>query len=165
MRLVLSLIVVAVLAGCSSYRPLYGAQSGGSAVVSSLSDVAVAEQKTRAGQLLRNELLSSISPAGTGQDNRFVLKLDVSERLTSTSRNALTNVERVRYRLSVAYELQSIAASGVLDQAKSFAEVSFDRVGEPIADIQAEQNAKSRAAAELAQDVKLRLSAYFSSHA
>ena len=44
---------------------------------------------------------------------------------------------------------------------KSFSNVSYDTVQEPVADLQAAENARERAARELAQDLKIRLSAFF----
>ena len=53
-----------LLGGCGTYRPLYGTAANGTSVATSLSQLMVQEQHTRAGQLIRNELLDG---AGTGR--------------------------------------------------------------------------------------------------
>ena len=52
------LIVASLLAGCSGYHALYGKGPGGLGVTSELATVSVPEQHTRAGQLVRNDLLT-----------------------------------------------------------------------------------------------------------
>jgi LPS-assembly lipoprotein len=145
------------LAGCS-YRPLYGGSSG---VEGTLAGIAVDEQKTRAGQLLRNELLSVISPPGVRDATRYRLLLDVSERETSVS--ALPNEPVIRRRVIVAcrYQLTELSTGKTTTKGASQSAVGFDTVREPIADLQARKAALERAAIDVAQDIRMRLSAYF----
>jgi LPS-assembly lipoprotein len=143
-----------LLAGCG-YRPLYGGgESSGAAL--GLSQVAVQEQKNRAGQLLRNELLSARLGSDPGTTT-YTLAMDVTE---TGKANAGSN-ERVSYRMTAAYRLIDNASGKQVDQGKSFSMVSFDTVSEPLADLQAENNARQRAARELGQDIKTRLAARF----
>lgn len=161
LRIINVVLIGLVLVGCSSYRPLYGSNDAGVNAAQSLTGIAIAEQETRSGQLLRNKLLTAIVPAGSGSPQTHELKLTVTEKVALTSKNSLTKLTRKRFRLSVDYQLFSQGNSESVHQGKSFSEVSYDIVGEPIADIQAEKNAQDRAAGELAQDMKIRLAAYF----
>jgi LPS-assembly lipoprotein len=161
LRILSVLVVGLALAGCSNYRPLYGSNGVGGGAAQSLTGIAIAEQDTRSGQLLRNKLLTAIVPAGAASTQTHDLKLVVTEKSALTAKNALTKVTRKRFRLSVDYQLFIVGGASFIHQGKSFAEVSYDTVGEPIADIQAEKNAQDRAAGELAQDIKIRLAAYF----
>jgi LPS-assembly lipoprotein len=144
------LLMPLLVAGCS-YRPLYG---GGeqSAAVTGLRDVAIAEQKSRAGQLLRNELLEP----GVGEA-RYILELDVTEQ----GKAAAGTRARVQYSVNATYRLKAASGGAVLHQGKTYASVFFDTVREPLADLQAENSARQRAVQELAQDMRLRLSAVF----
>ncbi len=151
---VIVLCLCLMLNACG-YRPLYG---GGStaAVTVGLSQVAVAEQKTRAGQLLRNELLSS--RVGASSDSAaFVLEMTVIEKGEARPGTR----ERVIYRLSVDYRLADSRTGKVVNEGKSYSVVPFDTVKVPLADLQAENNARERAARELGQDLKIRLAAFF----
>lgn len=157
--MVIVLAATLVVAGCS-YRPLYGSGTDGQSVAVALAGVTVAEQKTRAGQLVRNELISSMG--AQGGDSRFLLKLEPEEKSTAVSSTGL-KLERHRYRLSVKYALLDAGTGKPATEGKSFSNVSYDTVEEPIADLRAAENARERAAREVAEDVRLRLAAFISS--
>ncbi len=50
-----------VLAGCG-FQPLYGEREGTAPLTAALNGVAVDQQKTRVGQLIRNEFLADVPP-------------------------------------------------------------------------------------------------------
>lgn len=162
LRFVLPLMLMAGLSGCS-YRPLYGGGSGNSSVVAALSQVAVDEQKTRAGQLVRNELISSLGNR-TG-DARYVLHLVPTEGTVGVSSISAQKLNRKRYRLSVKYELTEVSSGRSLTSGTSFSNVSFDTVEQPLSDLQAADNAQLRAAQEVSEDIRTRLSAFLSANA
>jgi LPS-assembly lipoprotein len=143
-----------LLAGCN-YRPLYGGGDSSNAA-RGLSQIAVQEQKTRAGQLLRNELLSARLGSDPGNAT-YTLAIDVTE----TGKANAGSTARVTYRMSANYRLVENGSGKQVDEGKSFSSVSFDTVSEPLADLQAENNARQRAARELGQDIKTRLAARF----
>lgn len=145
------------LSACS-HRPLYGRTEGNAAVASQLSDVAVEQQHNRAGQLVRNELISGFGSSG---GSKYLLKLVAVEKTDSVSSVASNVVDRHRYRLTVTYQLIAAGSGEELAGGKSFSNVSYDTVQEPVADLQAAENARDRAARELAQDLRLRISAFF----
>ncbi len=159
-RIVLVLCAV-VLTGCGSYRPLYGTAANGVSVAATLSEVSIPQQRTRAGQLVRNEVLTS---SDSNIASRFELRLSPTETAVAVSDLAGTNTKRKRYGLSVAYELVDLKSGALITKGTSFSNVSYDIVREPIADLQAVNNAQSRAAQEVGQDLRLRLAAYISSH-
>jgi LPS-assembly lipoprotein len=165
LKIIIGLCVAAALplglAGCS-HKPLYGRDSAGNSAASALGEVAIDDQKTRAGQLLRNELILSFG--GSGSSARYVLKLDVTEETQSVSSVAYEKTARLRYHLSAKYVL--VDASGqALTEGSSFSAVPFDTIDEPVADIRAAENARERASRELAQDIRLRISAYLATRA
>jgi LPS-assembly lipoprotein len=142
------------LTGCG-FRPLYGGGESSAAAIG-LSQISVDEQKSRAGQLLRNELLSS-RLGSDPQSSTYRLAMDVSE----TGRANAGTTARVTYRMTANYRVMETRTGKQVDQGKSFSVVSFDTVSEPLADLQAENSARQRAARELGQDIKLRLAARF----
>jgi LPS-assembly lipoprotein len=161
MRLLHLAIVVMclLLAGCSSYRPLYGTAADGTKVSASLSAISVIEQRTRAGQLVRNNVLSG---SNTDVTARFELRMSPIETTASISDLVGTNTKRKRYGLSVAYELVELSSGSVISKGTSFSNVPFDTVREPVADLQAANSARDRAALEVGQDLRLRLAAFLS---
>ncbi len=156
----INLVIVAALAvavsGCG-YRPLYGQTGAGASVTAALSDVAVAEQNDRAGQIIRNELISGLGSTGS----RYILKFEIVEKTQSVSSISKNVVDRHRYRLNLNYQLLEAGSGREVTSGKSFSNVTYDTVQEPVADLQAAETARERAARELAQDLKIRLSAFF----
>lgn len=149
-----------LLAGCGTYRPLYGTAANGSSVATSLAQLMVQEQHTRAGQLVRNELLDG---AGTGHQ-RYALNLTVTEAVVDVATLSSELGSRRRETLKAHFDLVDTTTSKTIDSGDSFSNVEFDTVNIPVADLQAADNARSRAATELGQDIRLRLAAFLSQH-
>ncbi len=155
----LALVVgIGLAVSACSHRPLYGRTENNVAVASQLSEVSVEEQRDRAGQLVRNELISSF---GAGDGSNFLLKLAIVEKTATISSVSNNVVDRHRYRLNVTYQLVEVSSGREVSGGKSFSSVSFDTVQEPVSDLQAAENARERAAREVAQDLRLRISAFF----
>jgi LPS-assembly lipoprotein len=145
---------------CTSIRPLYGKGPTGEGVSSSLAAVAVPEQRTRSAQLVRNELLNSMGTSAA----RFTLKLAVTESIAYVSTLTASDVRRQRFNITAHYDLLDATTGAVLTSGNSFSNVSFDTVRQPVADLQASNNAMQRAAIEVGQDLRQRVAAYFSDH-
>ena len=160
-QLTASVLIVAslALAGCTSYRPLYGAGADGKGVAVALSGIAVEEQRDRAGQIVRNNLISSFGGGGSS----FILRLKPVEKSQLLSTSSGQKVDRHRYNLRVGYELADAKSGDAVISGSSFSNVSYDTVEQPIADLRAAENARERAAREVAEDIRLRLAAHFSS--
>ena len=160
-QLTASVLIVAslALAGCTSYRPLYGAGADGKGVAVALSGIAVEEQRDRAGQIVRNNLISSFGGGGSS----FILRLKPVEKSQLLSTSSGQKVDRHRYNLRVGYELADAKSGDAIISGSSFSNVSYDTVEQPIADLRAAENARERAAREVAEDIRLRLAAHFSS--
>ena len=158
-RVVSVLLVAAGLAGCSSYRPLYGKGPSGEGVSSSLLSVVVPEQHDRVGQLVRNALLTSMSGEASG---RYVLKLILTEKTIDVSVLSASSLHRKRLNVTAQFQLVESSSGAVASSGSSVSNVSFDVVKQPVADLQAATNAEERAAQELGQDIRQRIAAYFS---
>ena len=156
-NLVCFIFMVLFLSGCAGYRPLYGTAPDGQNVAASLSAISVPEQRTRTGQLLRNEVLSGL---GSPVASQYELRMTITEYTGGVSATPGTVVTRKRYDLSVHYELIELASGKSLTAGKSFANVSYDTVREPIADLQSAENARVRSTTEVGQDMRQRIAAY-----
>lgn len=146
-------------AGGCGYRPLYGTAGDDRGVVASLASVSIAEADTRLGQIVRNDLLSAMRPAGTTAPDSYVLVLRPEVKSASIIDKPLPNTTRRSVQVVVNFELTGSA--GILFSGKTFSQVSYDVVREPFADMQAEANATERAAHEVSMDIRSRLAAYF----
>ena len=158
LKATIAVLVCLSLAACGTYRPLYGSGPDGTNVAGSLSSMSVAEQHTRSGQLLRNELLDGSHASG---QQRFRLKLDVTERVIYVASLSSSTAVRKRFNLTAHYELFDASSDKSSTAGDSFSNVEFDTVNIPVSDLQAEDAARSRAAKELGQDIRLRLATFF----
>ncbi len=158
-KILIYVIVAALLAGCG-YKPLYGTASNGQGIASQLSSISIQETDTRVGQLIRNNLLSSMRPAGTAQQDLYSLVIKPSIAQTLLAEGNAPDIHRMRLRLSVGYSLVENSSGKEVNSGKTFSNVSYDVVEEPIADLEAETNATSKAAQEVGQDIRIRLAAF-----
>ena len=156
----LLLAAALVLAGCG-YRPLYSSTAESAGVAATLASVTIPEADDRVGQLIRNDLISSMQ-ANKGEDKYSLIlkpvvkKSSVIERPSpSTTRSAIT--------LAVSYELVERSSGTIVHEGKTFSQASFDVLREPFADMQAETNATERAVHEVSADIRTRIAAYFAS--
>ena len=157
------LAVAFALAGCG-FTPLYSTPEAGSPVALKLASITVVEQKTRLGQLVRNEIVSGITPAGSagGQAYRLELKTRDSESVAIDAIN--TESLRQHYKANVSFVLYDSQTGKPVYQGKTFSQVGYDRVEQPVANLQAQINAQERAAKEVGQDIRTRLAAFLATN-
>ena len=156
---VVALCGLLAFTGCTGLKPLYGTSAGGTSVAADMSSLTVEEQRSRAGQIIRNELLDGVKP---GQPH-FALNLQVTERQIDVASLSSTLGSRKRYALTAHYELVNTASSKTLTSGDSFSNVEYDTVNVPVADLQAADDARKRAGKELGQDLRLRIATFLSS--
>jgi len=157
----IALAIGCLLSACG-FQPLYGTSASGSAVATELSAIEIDEQDTRLGQLIRNDLLSSMSsPAGSA--SRYRLQLVALDGTKTMIQNDDEDTRRFSYRVNVAYRLIDQQTGKELSSGKTFSQVSYDRTTSDFANVQAETNAMERAAKEVGNDIRTRLAAYFAS--
>lgn len=156
-------IALALLAtGCSKMRPLYGDSNEPSSVAAQLASVAIPEPNTRLAQIIRNDLISTMRPAGTAAPDRFSLALDIRSQDDKTIESATAErVLRRTIRLNVAFALQEQGTGRVVFRGKTFSQASYDEVGQSFADLQAKTEAAERAAHVVSLDIRTRLAAHF----
>lgn len=155
---ILLLVAALGLAGCG-YRPLYGSSAENAGVAATLSSISIPEAEDRVGQLIRNDLISSMR-AGKGED-KYTLLLKPAVKKSGVIEKPQPNVTRESVMLSVSYELVDRASGTVVNQGKTFSQASYDVIRQPFADLQAETNATERAVHEVSADIRTRLAAYF----
>ncbi len=116
----------------------------------------------RFGQQLRNDLLDMITPLGAPRRPTYRLMVDVSpiEISQQAMRDDITATrERVRYK--VLYRLIDAQSNATLVQSDSIAYVSYDILANPYSTTFAKKKTETDAAKIIANDITLRLGAYF----
>ncbi len=159
-RLPFAVICILALGGCS-YTPLYGTTTENRGVVGELASISIPEADTRLGQIVRNDLLSAMRPAGTDAQDRYRLDLALVKSRSRVIDKEQPNVTRNAVNVTAKFAL--FDGPKEVYSGKTFSHVSYDVVRQPFADMQAENDATERVAHELSTDIRTRLAAYFSS--
>ena len=161
--LLVSSIALVVSLGACGFQPLYGTSTTGAHVSSQLAAITVDQQNTRTGQLIRNEILSSIGNNGTGEPTRYRLGFTSSADDADRVKTFDSDVVRKSYQLSVKYTLSDTASGKVVHKGNTFSHIPYDKTIAPFSNYQAKINATERAAKEVGNDIRTRLAAYFAS--
>ncbi len=158
-----ALIALVTLQACNTLRPLYGTNGveEQSAVVTELSNVSIPEPKNRVQQLIRNNLISTMSPPGQEGDGRYTLILEPKADEFDLVIQRNTDVSRRSYRLNVQFLLRDDTSGRKIYSGNTFSEVSYDKITSEFANLQAKTNAEERAARQVSQDIRTRLAAFF----
>ncbi len=160
---IIALVALFGLQACNTFRPLYGTNGveEQSSVVTELSNVDIPEPKNRLQQLIRNNLISSMSPPGREGNGRYTLIIVPASDEFNLVIQRNTDVSRSSYRLKVAFSLRDGTSGRKIYSGNTFSEVSYDKITSEFANLQARNNAEERAARQVSQDIRTRLAAYF----
>ena len=154
-NLLLPVLVITALplAGCG-FTPMYAAKQGSPATA--LAQMEVAQPDNRLEQLVRNELLRNIPPSQQS-GSAYLLDLSVNESTaTLLSATGLT-----RQRLTAFFMLKDKNNGKILFNGKSFADATYNHLGQQFSDQYSKEAAQRVAAKELAEDIRTRLAAWF----
>lgn len=162
LTLAISLAACLIVAACG-FQPMYGIRADGTSATTELASVAVVEQSTRLGQLIRNEILSTIAPVGQQAAPQYVLDLLPRAAAEVMVRDFDTGVLRRSFKIEVAFRLRETGVDGDLYAGRTFSQAAYDRTDTPFADRQARIAAEERAAKVVGADISTRLAAYFAS--
>lgn len=170
MKNILILTTFILLTGCG-FSPLYVQHSGGTwtskdnydkSITYEMSQIRITPISERFGQQIRNKLLDLISPKGapTKAKYRLDVELDKKEVSQQAMRDDVTATsERVDY--TVNYKLYQ--GNTILVSGDSFAFVSYDVLNNPYSTTMAQKKSEENAANIIANDIALRIGAYFHS--
>lgn len=166
-RAVLALVLAAPLltaCGGSGFRPLYGSAGlGGANAEAKLSQVAVSTIPGKVGQQIRNELIFQTTGGG-GEAKQPTMKLEVAIRESVTS--ALVSIDGDSasqiYNLEAKFQLVRLSDNAVVMSGTSYGRASFQRFKSIFSNVRAREDAETRAARTVAEDLKARLSAHLS---
>ena len=158
------MLVLLSLAGGCAMRPLYGSASADGSVPDALESVTIPEADNRLGQLIRNDLVSGMRPAGSGAPDRYELVINSRSREENAVEEEDSHVARRTVRVNATFVLRDIASGKPVFQGKTFSVVAYDRTGQSFADLQAFNDAIERAARVVSTDIRTRVAAYFATN-
>jgi LPS-assembly lipoprotein len=152
-----------ILSGCGDggFRPMYGgAAVGGAGAAEKLAQVDISTIPGRVGQQLRNEFIYQSSGGGARPEPVYRLEVAVRESLTSTLIDTTGDARAQIYNLDASFKLIRIADSKVVMEGKSYSRAAFDRFNSIYSNVRARDDAETRAAKTIAEDLRTRIGAY-----
>lgn len=164
-RILVVLPLLLLTAACG-FHPLYGGGDAASpGVAQDLASVAITEPTSRLNQLIRNDLLSAMRPAGAAVPDRYHLDIDANavEDKSIVDNNNSRRSHRSTVRIMASFALKDLTGGKTIYQGRTFSNVSYDDVSQSFADMQSRTTAVERGAREVALDIRTRLAAHFAS--
>ncbi len=154
----------ALALGACNIRPLYGTSPAGTqAEINELRTIYIPPLKTRAGQVLRNELLFAFA-ADSLPGPLHVYELAISLNRSSSELIVVQHrgaPQSQALQMRVAYRLTETKSGVVVHKGNSFAQASWNWSGQRFANERAERDAETRAAKVIAEDLRTRIAAQF----
>ncbi|HEY1960842.1 MAG TPA: LPS assembly lipoprotein LptE [Rhizomicrobium sp.] len=159
------------LAACG-FHPLYGKIGAGPGAQAVFSSVYVAPiELEKAGYELRNDLIDQLQaksePAGASYDLRIVAR-DRNQAIAIQNEHVgnLKEVEitRYNYTLIANYELVERKTQKVLTKGSESSLSAYDVVANPYATQVAKEDAQSRSAQDIADQLRIRIAVYLAQH-
>jgi len=160
----------ATCAGC--FQPLYGESlvDGRPGLRDSLSAIDVKQIEARAetpearlAVEIRNELLFNFTGGGYPQPPAYELTIRIASRSSAVTIDPTTKLPNIEtYSLSATYTLAEIATKRVVVTGQASTGVSYDSLGQQrFSRVRAMNNAESRAAKVISDNITSRLASYF----
>ncbi|MGE5266386.1 MAG: hypothetical protein ACM3L9_03380, partial [Deltaproteobacteria bacterium] len=152
--------------GDGGFRPMYGgAAVGGAGASEKLAQVDISTIPGRVGQQIRNEFIYQASGGGARPEPVYRLEIAIRESLTSTLIDKTGDARAQIYNLDASFKLIRIADSQVVLEGVSYSRAAFDRFNSIYSNVRAREEAETRAAKTVAEDLRTRISAFVSTAA
>ena len=165
--------LIVFISGCG-FEPLYVEKKSSTSewyydndfdtgIKEEMASVKVELIQDRIGQLIRNDLLDKLTPKGTPQHPKYYLSItDISKQeIDQALRNDIT-ATRKKVIYKVSYILKNSEREKILD-GNSVAYLGYDILRDPYSTTFAQKKNEKNAAKIIANDISLRLGAYFHS--
>ena len=157
--ILLAAVAAAALAACT-VQPLYAPTATGASVIAALGDVYIDAVDDRLGQEVRNKLIFQLN-GGKGQPASANYRMVLAVSSTTSALGVTPIATAPAYSITVAatYEVRSIADDKIVLRSTSRQSASYDTKNQLYANERAVLDAETRAAALVANDIRIRLAA------
>lgn len=154
-------MLVLGLAGCG-FEPMYakrGAQT--SAVADELAGIRVAGIEDRQGQILRNALISRMSPLGEPARQTHTLEVVLNSSLENMAERKDGKASLGRMQITATFRLIATDGKSSSYSGVSRSIVSYRLLGPTYGSTAVERDAENRALVDLAEDIRTQVATYF----
>lgn len=163
LALAAAVMAALALAACN-VRPLHAPAPGGRNVGAELAEVELAPVEGRAGQQVRNELEFMFHGGRPSGDTRYLLALRARASTGKVLVRQIRGLPQGRTAtLQVTYDLRDKATDSSLFRGQVRRSAPFEVSNQYFANDRAEIDALDRAADEIAEEIRWRVSAYLAS--
>ena len=160
-RFIFVVASVFLLEACG-FRPLYGLKgSDFSAVEREFALIEISQMRDWVGQQLHNRLEHLLHPHGQADKPRYRLSAELAETRISLSVSKTALATRANLIISTNFNLASLVYGKKIFSSSSSSSVSYNILDSEFGTLIAEKDARARAIREIAEEIKLRLGAYF----
>ena len=159
-RFVCACTLLVALAACG-FRPLYSG-SDNRAISQELAHIRISSIEDRKGQIIHNFLLDRLNPDGRRVDTIYTLKVAVSRNTKEIGLKFTEEATRAQLTLIAGYFLTRDTDGKVLAEGSVRSVNNYNISNSEFAHLASERDATERAAREVSDEIKTRLSVYFS---
>lgn len=153
-------VLLALTVGACGFQPLYGTKDE-MPMSQELALVDIAPIKDRIGQELRSRLLDALTPKGAPDKPRYSLEVKLTEQIEQTAVQKTAFATRANMTVSANFTLIELRASKPEDRRRFGGSTqvvsSYNILNSTFATLAAENDARSRAVAEIAEEIRVRL--------
>ena len=160
---VAAVLVSLLLAGCG-FRPLYGQDDSGGGTTPQLSRISVSEPTAplarHTAQLVRINLQDRLTPGGLPDRPLYRLQMTLDEAEQQLALTKAEEATRIDLIVSVSYTLIDLRSNTVVHTNNLRSISSFSRLRADFGNVSAENDARARAARELAEEIRIELASW-----
>jgi len=158
----LTSVLLLLMVGACGFQPLYGRTGDNAKVQAQLSQTYVLPIEGRTGQILRNNLLDRVTPAGIPATAAYQLQVVLKSKSAGVAIDSDSSTNRINLTLRARYTLFDRTGKTVFYNGVAQSISAYNVVDSDFANLSAEKNAEKRSAIVLAEEIHRQLSVYFS---
>jgi LPS-assembly lipoprotein len=117
--------------------------------------------KDRVGQMLHNHMRDAITPKGAPAKPRYILKITLTESIQDTAIQRTAFAVRANLVLTASFALLDATTRGSVFSGSATTTAGFSHQTAEYGTLAGEKDARERATRDLAEEIRLRLGAYF----
>ena len=150
----------AVVLGACGFEPMMAVRQDKTTVSDELSRIRIAYIDNRAGQILRNSLIDSLTPRGEPSQAKYTLVIKIVEPRQSLAYQRNDSVVDVGYTVSASFWLYD-SKSTMIWSASSSSSSTYAVSTSQYATVASLENTRDRVMQDLSSDIRNQLATYF----
>jgi LPS-assembly lipoprotein len=157
-KVLIALFVVSALPACG-FEPLYG-RNAATNTSAEMAAIRILPIKDRIGQKTHNHLLDLVTPHGRPARPEYILKVELTESFSNIAVSKESFATRVNYHLTARFSLQDSRTNKSVFNGNDRTITSYNVLTSNFATQVAEDDARSRAARQVALGIQTQLASF-----